>query len=558
MAGGDRVKLSPMLSRKPEASAVARRDAERQVMRVSAVARSALESAGQPLVAPIRGPLEVALGTDFSRVRIHADARAAAAADALGARAFAWGHDVAFARGEWAPESAPGRRLLAHELIHVAQAHGGAGITPPERLADEHDPAEREAESIAERFASVPERGHRGATRASPLHGAVPSGLPLRRREPATGHAKRTGLKRADAPGEIERAGPEAVNGSVLRFEVDTADLVPGQEEWLARLLGQAKGAKEIEVHGYASVEGPSGEYNYELGARRAVKIADLVVKYGATAMPRVVTHGPTKAYGPRFANRTVILVLRPTCITPKEDLDRAWKAAETTLQKSSALSKGFTFLGALTGRGRMGAPISNQYWFAKLYEMITYEELAAVRAGTFEHPEFLLRFIPIFYDMYYDSMQNYLRGDMGKVDVHWKTAFDVAAQGEVGSLADISASTRAAVIAHIVGDMSRALAATMRSFAAESCDHPASFARYRDDFFEKNRKIFEQVRLDFITEMAVQGGVIGFEPIDQTRQILGTAERLTGMGLDLDEVFKWRAKAWDEALQLIAANPAP
>jgi hypothetical protein len=159
---------------------------------------------------------------------------------------------------------------------------------------------------------------------------------------------------------------------------------------------------------------------------------------------------------------------------------------------------------------------------------------------------------------MYYDSMQNYLRGDMGKVDVHWKTAFDVAAQGEVGSLADISASTRAAVIAHIVGDMSRALAATMRSFAAESCDHPASFARYRDDFFEKNRKIFEQVRLDFITEMAVQGGVIGFEPIDQTRQILGTAERLTGMGLDLDEVFKWRAKAWDEALQLIAANPAP
>jgi hypothetical protein len=46
----------------------------------------------------------------------------------LGARAFAAGHDIGFAPGEWAPDGAEGRRLLGHELAHVVQqgAHGPA------------------------------------------------------------------------------------------------------------------------------------------------------------------------------------------------------------------------------------------------------------------------------------------------------------------------------------------------------------------------------------------------------------------------------------------------
>ncbi len=60
-------------------------------------------------------------GVDFSRVRVHANARAAEAAQSLGARAFTYGRDIFFAQGEYAPQTAGGRKLLAHELAHVAQ-----------------------------------------------------------------------------------------------------------------------------------------------------------------------------------------------------------------------------------------------------------------------------------------------------------------------------------------------------------------------------------------------------------------------------------------------------
>jgi hypothetical protein len=60
-------------------------------------------------------------GHDFSRVRVHSGEDAAAAADRLHARAYTVGSDVAFGRGEYVPGSLEGRRLLAHELIHVVQ-----------------------------------------------------------------------------------------------------------------------------------------------------------------------------------------------------------------------------------------------------------------------------------------------------------------------------------------------------------------------------------------------------------------------------------------------------
>lgn len=76
-----------------------------------------------------RSFLEDRLGQDFSRVRIHADASAADRASRLSARAFTRGADVFFGRAEYAPATARGGRLLAHELTHVVQqqlgvAHG--------------------------------------------------------------------------------------------------------------------------------------------------------------------------------------------------------------------------------------------------------------------------------------------------------------------------------------------------------------------------------------------------------------------------------------------------
>src|SRR5262249_41137145 len=88
---------------------------------------------GQPLDPAMRAFFEPRFGFDFGRVRIHADAQAAAAAAAIPgpapatrAGAFAAGPDIVFARGAFAPGTEEGRKLLAHELAHVAQ-QGAAG-----------------------------------------------------------------------------------------------------------------------------------------------------------------------------------------------------------------------------------------------------------------------------------------------------------------------------------------------------------------------------------------------------------------------------------------------
>jgi hypothetical protein len=86
-----------------------------------AAVRSALASPGQPLDLGSREYFESRFGADFSRVRVHTDSHAANAATALNAKAFTVGPNIAFAGGQYAPASAHGRRLIAHELTHVAQ-----------------------------------------------------------------------------------------------------------------------------------------------------------------------------------------------------------------------------------------------------------------------------------------------------------------------------------------------------------------------------------------------------------------------------------------------------
>lgn len=81
-----------------------------------------LVSPGTPLDARTRAFFESRLGHDLKSVRIHADARAASSSHAIHARAFTYGNHIVFGEGQFAPASAAGQRLLAHELVHVLQA----------------------------------------------------------------------------------------------------------------------------------------------------------------------------------------------------------------------------------------------------------------------------------------------------------------------------------------------------------------------------------------------------------------------------------------------------
>ncbi len=79
----------------------------------------ALRSGGQPLSPSLRAFFEPRFGQDLSQVRVHTDSHAAAAAQAIQAKAFTVGSDVVFGAGQYTPESKEGQKLLAHELTHT-------------------------------------------------------------------------------------------------------------------------------------------------------------------------------------------------------------------------------------------------------------------------------------------------------------------------------------------------------------------------------------------------------------------------------------------------------
>ena len=79
---------------------------------------------GAPLPKEIRQSLEADLGVDLSSVRIHTGKDAIAMNTELNALAFTNGADIYFNTGQYAPQSAAGKKLLVHELTHVLQQKG--------------------------------------------------------------------------------------------------------------------------------------------------------------------------------------------------------------------------------------------------------------------------------------------------------------------------------------------------------------------------------------------------------------------------------------------------
>lgn len=117
------------------------------------IVHEVLRSPGRPLPGNARSMMEAGLGRDFSRVRVHTDGRAAESARAVRALAYTVGHNVVFASGQFSPATASGRKLLAHELTHVAQQ--GAVDHVPNRIPLNNDARyESEAERAGEAVTS--------------------------------------------------------------------------------------------------------------------------------------------------------------------------------------------------------------------------------------------------------------------------------------------------------------------------------------------------------------------------------------------------------------------
>lgn len=134
----------------------------------------------QPLAPELASHFSRAYGQDLSQVRVHP---ASPVPGGLGARALTTGKDVAFAAGEYRPESTEGRKLIGHELAHVVQQ--SSGKQGPQAKGLSSDSLEQQADQAAEAAVSggevpelAPAGGEQVQAKAGPGQAPAAAGKP--------------------------------------------------------------------------------------------------------------------------------------------------------------------------------------------------------------------------------------------------------------------------------------------------------------------------------------------------------------------------------------------
>ncbi len=108
-----------------------------------------LSRPGRPLDASARRVMEPRFSRDLSQVRVHTDPGEARSALEVQAQAYTVGQHIVFAPGRYAPHTATGQELLAHELVHTVQ-QGPVPSHGELTLGDPGDASEHEAHAVAE------------------------------------------------------------------------------------------------------------------------------------------------------------------------------------------------------------------------------------------------------------------------------------------------------------------------------------------------------------------------------------------------------------------------
>lgn len=196
--------------------------------------------------------LPVPLVGELDRIRIHAGGAAGQLARTMGARALAVGEHVVL--GDAAQDTAEDRgATMAHELAHVAQQQMG-GVEVVQRQDE-------------------PRRDGIG------------------RRPP-------------DEP-VVFMEGSGAEDKHAL-FVQDSIEVPEGFVAQIVELVSQAQGPVEVDIHGYASLEGDE-EYNRNLSAHRAVAVRRaLEPLLPAGTVVHVYAYGRTAEFGALANNRRV------------------------------------------------------------------------------------------------------------------------------------------------------------------------------------------------------------------------------------------------------------
>lgn len=199
---------------------------------VSAAVGHSVLGPGRVLPDQLRNELGSAFGFDFSHVRVHTGRQAELSAGAIGARAYTVANHVVFGPGTYAPGTADGRHLIAHELAHVVQQGYAHGAVATGSLA-----IDSTGELDAERAADA-------AVRSGPGGSPVPAAARLASR---TSHfpvvQRQTGAATASIPTKVVAHG--ASDAAVKAAEAQMRDVLGALK---APNLDQLKG-ETIELH---------------------------------------------------------------------------------------------------------------------------------------------------------------------------------------------------------------------------------------------------------------------------------------------------------------------
>jgi outer membrane protein OmpA-like peptidoglycan-associated protein len=238
------------------------------------IVNEVLSTPGKALDPADRQAMGLRLRHDFSKVRVHADARAAASAHAVDAQAYTVGSHVVFGEGKYSPRSAGGQRLLAHELVHTLQQSAGVPLSGPIALGDPHDHSEHQAERAAS--GGAPQRADVAASNRSVR---VQRQMNEPQPKPAADLAQSASPFLAGAIGSITIDG----------FETGKSDISAANQKALERtartiqsLLKTYPGSS-IRVIGHTDAVGKE-ESNLALGQARAESVQSALVAMGLPA----------------------------------------------------------------------------------------------------------------------------------------------------------------------------------------------------------------------------------------------------------------------------------
>lgn len=194
-----------------------------------------LQSPGHPLDPAIRRFMEPRFDHDFSRVRVHADARAGESARAVNALAYTVGSDIVFGNGQYTAATKEGQQLIAHELTHTIQQQGAAGTPAQLEIDSPGSSHEREAEhTSAAVLSNGTDRGHGSQSAATPMISrADPDAVGFTIRE---GQVPRSGVQFFPTNLTDTVVGPVTVQSGLLSGGANRLHVIIGENMTIRRL----------------------------------------------------------------------------------------------------------------------------------------------------------------------------------------------------------------------------------------------------------------------------------------------------------------------------------